>query len=159
METTTTEAEPVAPRATGVLVTVRALQAGYYGNGYRKAEEWFLADEGEVSPIWMEVVPDGTPVIEGLDPPEAALGSPSFTLRVLGRGFTADSVLLWNGAPEPTHRVSDTELRTTVNMETAEVATAVAVTVQALGGLVSAPATFTLTDPTAPPEPPPEPEP
>lgn len=42
------------------------------------------------------------PVITALEPPSAAAGSPSFTLRVTGKGFTADSVMLFDGATRAT---------------------------------------------------------
>jgi len=43
-----------------------------------------------------------TPHIVALDPSGAAAGGPAFTLRVGGYGFTANSVLRWNGNDRPT---------------------------------------------------------
>jgi hypothetical protein len=85
------------------------------------------------------------PVIESLEPSSAALGSPSFTLHVKGTGFKEDSVILWNGSPEPTTFVSATELTTGVNMETVEVAMEIPVVVKNADA-ESEPATFTLTN-------------
>jgi len=53
-----------------------------------------------------------------LDPPSAVIGSPDFAIRVLGTGFTDKSTIIWNGSPEPTTYVSETELTTGVNMAT-----------------------------------------
>jgi hypothetical protein len=53
-------------------------------------------------------------------------------------------VILWNGSPEATTVVSDTELTTEVNMATAEVAMAIPVAVQTLSGQVSNTLTFDL---------------
>jgi hypothetical protein len=56
------------------------------------------------------------PVVTALEPDTVAIGAPSFTLRVLGTGFTADSVIVFAGQDEPTTVVSDTEVTTGVNM-------------------------------------------
>lgn len=50
-------------------------------------------------------------------PPSAAIGDPSFMLRVVGYGFDASSVIVFAGNDEPTNHVSDTELTTGVNMD------------------------------------------
>jgi hypothetical protein len=86
------------------------------------------------------------PVVTALEPDTAALGSPSFTLHVLGTGFALDAVILWNGSEEPTTYVSDTELTTEVNMATAVVAITLPVAVTQ-GGVTSNAVDFTLTDP------------
>lgn len=68
--------------------------------------------------------------LTALEPASAVLGDPSFTLRVLGTGFTPDSTIVWNGADEPTTYVTATELQTDVNMATAEVAMPIPVEVR-----------------------------
>ena len=50
--------------------------------------------------------PEEAPVITALVPNQATLGSPSFTLSVQGEHFTAQSVIVWNGADEATTYVS-----------------------------------------------------
>lgn len=87
---------------------------------------------------------DPPPAVASLVPPSATLGSPSFTLRVLGSGFRTGDVILWNGSPEPTTRVSATELTTEVNMSTAVVAMAIPVAVRSLTGQTSNTITFDL---------------
>lgn len=90
--------------------------------------------------------PESTPpVLTSLVPPSAKIGDPSFTLHVHGSGFRPDSVILWNGSPEPTVMVSPTEVTTTVNMATATTAMAIPVAVRGpLGGQVSNSLTFDL---------------
>jgi hypothetical protein len=74
--------------------------------------------------------PVGPPVVDLLVPREATLGEPSFTLRVIGSGFTEDSVIFWNNSPELTTYVSPSEVTTGVNMGTAVVAIPIPVVVQ-----------------------------
>jgi hypothetical protein len=70
------------------------------------------------------------PAVASLVPASAKLGDPNFTLRVLGTKFSAQSVILWNGSPEPTTFVSATEVTTAVNMATAQVAMPIPVKVR-----------------------------
>lgn len=86
------------------------------------------------------------PSLSSLVPSSAALGSPSFTLHVHGTGFDPASQIIWNGSAEPTEYISDTELTTEVNMDTAQVAIDIPVAVQNGFGVQSAPLTFSLTD-------------
>jgi hypothetical protein len=88
---------------------------------------------------------DAPPTIHALDPASAVLGAPSFTLRVLGSGFRTGDVIVWNGSHEPTTFVSNTELTTGVNMETAQVAIAIPVSIFRAGGQSSNEVTFLLT--------------
>lgn len=90
--------------------------------------------------------PLGVPIVTALVPDQAALGAPSFTLRVMGSGFSSDAVIHWNGSPEPTTVVSSTEVTTAVNMATATVAVPVPVLVQTAAG-ASNTLIFTLTEP------------
>jgi len=57
-----------------------------------------------------------TVVITALAPASAAVGDPSFVLRVLGAGFTRDSVIVFAGQDEPTTYFSDGEVQTGMNM-------------------------------------------
>lgn len=68
--------------------------------------------------------------LTALEPTSAVLGSPSFTMRILGTGFTPASVLVWNGADDVCAFLSETELTTTVNMATAEIALPISVEVR-----------------------------
>ena len=86
------------------------------------------------------------PSLSSLVPSSAALGSPSFTLHVHGTGFDPASQIIWNGSAEPTEYISDTELTTEVNMDTASVAVDIPVVVQNGFGVQSAPLIFSLTD-------------
>lgn len=85
------------------------------------------------------------PIVASLNPSSAQLGSPNFTLHVLGTGFTPTSVIIWNGSPEPTVYVSDSELTTEVDMSTAQVAIDIPVAVQEANGIMSDVMTFSLT--------------
>ena len=89
--------------------------------------------------------PVPAPVVTALEPDTAVLGSPSFVLHVWGTAFGLDAVILWNGAPEPTTVVSETELTTIVDMSTAIVAITLPVAVRQ-GGVDSNALDFTLTD-------------
>ena len=77
------------------------------------------------------------PTLDSLQPSTAVLGSPSFTLRVLGSNFDPAAQIIWNGSAEPTTFVSPNELTTGVNMETAEVAIPIPIVVNSGFGVVS----------------------
>jgi hypothetical protein len=85
------------------------------------------------------------PSLTSLNPSQAALGSPSFTLHVMGTGFDSGSKIFWNGSEEITTFVSDTELTTEVDMSTAVVAVDIPVSVESGTGEVSNVMTFSLT--------------
>lgn len=106
----------------------------------RFAEKAYLA-------IWYILTAEPTvpPVITGLNPASVVLGSPNFTLHVMGTGFTPDSSIIWNGSPEPTTFVSETELTTEVDMSTAAVAVDIPVFVES-GGVMSDAMTFSFTE-------------
>lgn len=86
------------------------------------------------------------PVVQTLTPDTAALGSPDFTLHVQGLNFHDGDQIIWNGSPEATVFVSETELTTGVNMATAIVAMTIPVGVRSLTGQDSNSLDFTLTD-------------
>jgi len=56
------------------------------------------------------------PVVTTLVPPSAAVGDPSFSLRVLGSGFDPASIIVFAGQDEPTAYFSEGELVTGMNM-------------------------------------------
>ena len=76
--------------------------------------EWvrYLAEGGVISPFTI-------PVLTGIAPSTAVVGSPPLTLTATGSDFTEDSKIIFNGGEEPTVFVSDTELTTEVRPETA----------------------------------------
>lgn len=84
-----------------------------------------------------------------LSPATVPAGNGAFTLTVFGNGFTADSVVAWNGAPLPTTHVSVTTLRASVGAVQVANAASVPVTVvnPAAQGGTSAPLTLTITAP------------
>ena len=102
------------------------------------------------SPEAPEPEPEEPLALTALEPDTAALGSPSFTIHVRGTGFDESSVILWNNAPEPTTVVSNTELTTGVNMDTAAYAVTLPVAVMASDGTVSNELPFTFTEAAAP---------
>jgi hypothetical protein len=58
----------------------------------------------------------GTPVITGIEPAEATIGQPDFTLYVTGTGFIAQSVIVFAGRDEPTTLEGDGTPRPALNM-------------------------------------------
>jgi hypothetical protein len=58
----------------------------------------------------------GPPRLLALVPATAAIGDPSFTLKVLGSNFKADSVIVFAGQDEPTTLVSPNQVTTGVDM-------------------------------------------
>lgn len=116
--------------------------------------------EPEPLPDRPEALP---PVLTSLVPSAAQLGTPSFSIRVLGSGFDASSSIIWNGAPEPTTYISPSEVRTLVNMATATTPATIPVAVQNLAGLSNAlsftftPAARSIFAPPLPPRTPPRP--
>jgi IPT/TIG domain len=86
------------------------------------------------------------PVLSSLSPDTAAIGDPDVVMTATGSGFTANSVINFNGGDEPTTFVSDTELSTTVRPSTATTAGSYPVLVKN-GPQASAPQDFTFTEP------------
>jgi IPT/TIG domain len=62
---------------------------------------------------------DDAPELLDIDPDVAAIGDPDVTLNCHGEGFTADSVIVFNGGDEPTTFLSPTHLTTIVKPSTA----------------------------------------
>jgi outer membrane protein assembly factor BamB len=56
-----------------------------------------------------------TAAVSSVSPSSVAAGSPPFSLTVLGRGFTQESAVQWNGAKRSTTYVSATELVAQIN--------------------------------------------
>lgn len=69
------------------------------------------------------------PTVTALEPNTADVGGPDLTLHVRGTGFTAATVILFNGGEEPTEYVSVTEVTTVVRPSTASGPWSVPVTV------------------------------
>jgi hypothetical protein len=63
--------------------------------------------------------PSVAPTVSSLTPNTAVVGDPDFTMTVNGSGFTASSVIVWNGGDEPTTFVADGQVATTVKPSTA----------------------------------------
>ncbi len=85
-----------------------------------------------------------SPALTSLAPAAAVIGSSSFTLVVTGKNFTSQSIVLWNGQPQPTVYDSSTQLSVSINATELRSVSKVAVTVMndtAEGG-TSNPATF-----------------
>jgi len=109
----------------------------FLNNGYTRAA---------TSPPF--TVQPGPPVITSLSPPSAIVGSAGFTLTVNGSGFTASSVVRWNGTDRPTTYLSATQLQAAI--PAGDLATLATVQVTVLspdaGGL-SSPSIFQVTSP------------
>ena len=96
------------------------------------------------------------PTLGGLSPTGATAGSAALTLAVNGSGFTAGSVVRWNGVARPTTVVGSTQLLTAIGAADIATAGSVPVTVftPAPGGGTSGALTFTITPPPTAPAPP-----
>lgn len=79
----------------------------------KSAEKAYLAISKVLSPT---ETPAEEPVLTSIEPSGAVIGSPSFDIHVMGTGFTPASIIMFNGLPEPTTFVSETELTTGINM-------------------------------------------
>lgn len=72
------------------------------------------APGGGSSPSAIFTINNPVPTLASLDPNNAVLGGPAFTLTVTGTGFVASSVVRWNGSPRATQFVSDTQLTASI---------------------------------------------
>ncbi len=88
----------------------------------------------------------GAPVLTSLSPASAAVGSAGFTLTVNGSGFTAASIVRWNGADRSTTFVGSTQVKAAILSGDLAAAGTVAVTVftPAPGGGTSGSLPFTV---------------
>jgi hypothetical protein len=74
------------------------------------------------------------PIITGLSPASATVGSGAITLTVSGDNFTSDAVVQWNGASLPTTFVSSTQLTATVPASLLAAVGTATVTIKETGG-------------------------
>ena len=70
------------------------------------------------------------PVVDSVEPASAAIGDPDLELVVIGSGFTADSVIVFNGGDEPTVFHDAMQLSTGVKPSLVSAAVAVPVAVR-----------------------------
>ena len=84
---------------------------------------------------------ESPPIVTGCTPSTAVCGGADITLHVLGSGFTASDVILFNGGEEPTTYLSASELTTGVKPSLVLAPVVVAVSVD--GAETSADFTFT----------------
>jgi IPT/TIG domain len=91
--------------------------------------------------------PGPAPTLDSLKPAEAALGDPDLAVSCQGSGFTAESVIVFNGGDEPTTFVDDTEVTTVVKPSTATVAGSFPVSVRNADRQQTEPLNFTFTEP------------
>lgn len=109
---------------------------------------------GTSSPALVFTINSPQPVITGLNPPSAIQGGGNFTLMVTGTGFTANSVVNWNGTALTTVYISGTTLSSQVPASDIASGTSANVTVfnpaPPTGGVTSAAAMFMInsTNPT-----------
>ena len=90
--------------------------------------------------------PTPIPEVTSLTPNTAVVGDPSFDVHVHGKNFHDGSVIVFNGIEEPTMLVSDTEVKTGVDMSIWTTADTVQIGV-ANDGVQSNLMDFTFTDP------------
>jgi hypothetical protein len=85
--------------------------------------------------------------VTSIDPAEAAIGDDDLTLHVYGSGFRdGDAQIVFNGGPETTVFVSDTELTTVVKPSTAGTPGSYPVTVAQAGVVCEPPQMFEFTE-------------
>jgi hypothetical protein len=105
-----------------------------------------------------EPEPPPAPVITQLLPTFATIGDPNFALRVIGSGFTPDSIIVFAGQDEPITYLSPGEMTTGVNMKLWLGPDAnITVTVRNADGQVSNELIFEFKAPIVVAEPPPDP--
>lgn len=85
------------------------------------------------------------PVVTSLSPNTVVLGSPNFDVLVNGSGFTAESVIVFNGFDEPTTLVSPTQVKTGVNMAVWAAPAVVPIMVRSASGVLSNAMNFSFT--------------
>jgi hypothetical protein len=80
---------------------------------------WFFVYLGDGQPhdINVTLTPAMAATIISLSTPQIAAGAGPVRFSVFGAGFTASSVVRWNGQPLPTELVSPTEVRATVDRD------------------------------------------
>lgn len=94
-------------------------------------------------------LPGKPPVVTGLSPESAEIGSADLTLTVSGTGFADGDVISFNGGDEPTTFVNDTTLTTVVKPSTASGPWSIPVRVNGAGGSSNA-LMFSFTEPPVP---------
>jgi peptidoglycan/xylan/chitin deacetylase (PgdA/CDA1 family) len=118
--------------------------------------------EGTTRVIYYNAVPDGgnititgtnlqsAPQISALAPQTVTVGSPGFTLQVIGSGFVSGATVRWNGADRSTTFGSSTQLQASI--PAADIATAgtVSVTVRNPDAVVSNSLNLTMLAPASP---------
>jgi hypothetical protein len=106
--------------------------------------QWCFENRMPYWAIKKEIYLRRPPTLSGLEPSTAAIGDPSFDIKVSGTGFVQDSVIVFAGYDEPTQLNEDGTLSTGVNMGVWHGADTVQVSVRN-GSLVSEPLEFTFT--------------
>ncbi len=101
-----------------------------------------------ISNVAIFTVTNPIPEITVLSPASAVAGGPELTLTVSGQGFTAESVVMWNGSAKATTFVDSNTLRTVI--PAADIAEAGVVSVNVVdtapGGASSASLPFTIVE-------------
>jgi len=106
--------------------------------------QWCFENRMPYWAIKKEIYLRKPPVVSGIEPSTAAIGDPSFDIKISGTGFLPDSVIVFAGQDEPTALNEDGTLSTGVNMSFWHGPDAVPVQVRN-GNLVSEPVDFTFT--------------
>lgn len=106
----------------------------------KRDEAWTTYEGGPVPPE-----PVAAPTLDSLSPDTAVAGDAAdITMSAIGSGFTADSIIVFNGHAEPTTFVSATEVTTGVKPSIFVVPAVCPVEIHT-GSLVTAPVDFTFT--------------
>jgi subtilisin family serine protease len=113
----------------------------FLDNGYTRA--------ATSAPITVDAALNPAPTVSSLSPASTPAANPGFTLTVNGTGFSASSVVQWNGSPRATTFMSATQLRAAITAADIAAVGQFAVTVVSPppGGGTSNAATFTTTLP------------
>lgn len=99
-----------------VLVIAKDLQERIPCNGMPELDQ----DLAEMIEILEGASGAGALTIDGLNPAELEVPGPDYQVVVHGTGYTAESIINWNGGDEVTEFVSDIKLRTLVKPSTVQ---------------------------------------
>jgi hypothetical protein len=121
-------------------------RALFFASDIVEKDEGWIFDDVNIKPETPVMEP---PVITSLEPNTVIMGGRDLIMRVLGREFTEESVIVFNGGDEPTTFVSENEVSTGVKPSLVSAAIVVPVLIRNADGQESEPFDFTFTESTA----------
>jgi hypothetical protein len=133
----------------GGLDHIVGLLAGHYSVSAQNDDYlWPYAGQASQPKTWATTALAALPVIDQLNPPNATVGDPGFTLVISGENFLPGAQVLWNGtALATTTGSSSTVITATVGAAQLSAAGSLPIIVRNPGGIDSGAALFTLRNP------------